>query len=197
MALLQLASASPRRATLLEQIGVPYQRLTPPDIDERVRADERPDDYVRRMAREKARVGRQRAGDDAGVVLAADTAVVLGDVPLGKPADDTEAAAMLRRLSGEQHRVLSAVGLYGPGQYRDTLVETRVLFLELSDELINAYVATGEPRDKAGAYGIQGLGAVLVAALEGSYTNVVGLPLTELRPLLDWAGVPYWRLAVP
>ncbi len=197
MAVLQLASASPRRAALLEQMGVPYDRLNPPDIDEHAHMGETPAAYVSRMAREKARVGQQRAGDRAGVVLGADTVVVFGDAPLGKPGDEAEAAAMLHRLSGGRHRVLSAVCLYAHGRYRDVLVETAVHFLQLTDELINAYVATGEPLDKAGAYGIQGLGAALVAGIEGSYTNVVGLPLAELRPLLEWAGVPYWRWTTP
>lgn len=197
MAVLQLASASPRRAVLLEQIGVVYQRLTPPDIDESRAAGESPEVYVSRMAREKAWAGRRRAGDDAGVVLGADTSVVFGDEPLGKPEDEAGAAALLRRLSGARHRVLSAVCVYRGEDCREVRVETGVRFLELSDELIRAYVATGEPMDKAGAYGIQGFGAVLVAGLGGSYSNVVGLPLAELRPLLDWAEVPYWRAATP
>ena len=197
MAVLQLASASPRRAALLEQIGASYQRLTPPEIDESRLTGEPPEAYVSRMAREKAEAGRQRAGDGAGVVLGADTSVVFGDEPLGKPADEAEAAAVLRRLSGSCHRVLSAVCLYREAEYREVLVETGVHFLDLGEELIRAYVATGEPMDKAGAYGIQGFGAVLVAGLEGSYSNVVGLPLAELRPLLDWAEVPYWRAAAP
>lgn len=197
MAVLQLASASPRRAALLEQIGVTYQRLTPPDIDESRASGESPEAYVSRMAREKARAGRQRAGDDAGVVLGADTSVVFGDEPLGKPGDAAGASAMLRRLSGGYHRVFSAACLCRGEQCREVRVETGVHFLDLSEELIEAYVATGEPMDKAGAYGIQGFGAVLVAGLEGSYSNVVGLPLAELRPLLDWAEVPYWRAAMP
>ncbi len=195
MAVLQLASASPRRAALLEQIGASYQRLAPPDVDESRVTGESPRAYVSRMAREKALAGRQRAGDGAGVVLGADTSVVFGDEPLGKPADEAAAATLLRRLSGARHRVLSAVCLYCGTQCREVLVETGVHFLDLSEDLIQAYVATGEPMDKAGAYGIQGFGAVLVAALEGSYSNVVGLPLAELRPLLDWAEVPYWRVA--
>lgn len=197
MAVLQLASASPRRAALLEQIGVSYQRLTPPGIDESRLPAESPETYVSRMAREKAEAGRQRAGDGAAVVLGADTSVVLGDEPLGKPEDEAGAATLLRRLSGGRHRVLSAVCLYRDAESREVRVETGVHFLDLGEELIQAYVATGEPMDKAGAYGIQGLGAVFVAGLEGSYSNVVGLPLAELRPLLDWAEVPYWRAAMP
>lgn len=193
MSVLQLASASPRRAALLQQIGVPFQRLTPPAIDERTRAGESPRDYVARMAAEKAQAGQGRVADpDSVVVLGADTTVVFDGRPLGKPDDAAEARAMLRRLSGLEHRVLSAVSLRVGAEYRLWVVETSVHFADLTDELIERYVTTGEPMDKAGAYGIQGFGAVLVAAINGSYSNVVGLPLAETRQLLEWAGIPYW-----
>lgn len=189
---LHLASASPRRAALLEQIGVPFVRLAPPAIDESARADEKAGDYVRRMAREKAAAG-QRGLDASAVVLGADTAVVLDGEPLGKPEDDTHAAALLRRLSGRRHQVLSGVCMARGDDARSCVVTTDVWFTELDEALIAHYVATGEPADKAGGYGIQGLGALLVSRVDGSYSNVVGLPLAETRPLMDWAGVAYWR----
>ena len=193
MSVLQLASASPRRADLLRQIGAPFQRLTPPAIDESAYPGESPRDYVARMAAEKAEAGQTRVADPASVVvLGADTTVVLDDRPLGKPVDTEDARAMLRRLSGIKHRVLSAVSVRVGAEHKLRVVETAVHFVELDDELIERYVATGEPMDKAGAYGIQGFGAVLVARVNGSYSNVVGLPLAETRQLLDWAGIPYW-----
>lgn len=194
-AVLRLASASPRRAALLQQIGVTFERLAPPAIDESVYPGEKPGDYVARMAREKARAGQGLAGENVAV-LGADTSVVLNDEPLGKPDDETHAMELLRRLSGTRHQVLSGVCVSLAAEHHLCVVETEVWFAELSEALIRDYVATGEPMDKAGGYGIQGFGAVLVARLNGSYSNVVGLPLAETRPLLDSAGVAYWRASV-
>lgn len=190
--MLYLASGSPRRAELLAQIGVPFTVLKAPDIDETVHAGEHPRDYVARMAREKAAAGRAAAPGPAPV-LGADTTVVLGDRVLGKPADDRRALAMLQDLQGREHHVLSAVCLMAGDTPRLAVSETRVRLRALDEARLRAYIATGEGRDKAGAYGIQGLGAALVASLSGSYSGVVGLPLEETVPLLEWAGVPYWQ----
>ena len=197
---LYLASTSPRRAELLRQIGVPFSVLRFPGIDETPMAVEAAPDYVQRMAREKALAGAAvTPGTSAVAVLGADTSVVLGGDILGKPADAGEAASMLRRLSGQTHEVLSAVALVcrdEQGRWNDpctVLSTTRVTFVALSQQDIDAYLATGEPFDKAGSYGIQGYGAVLVASLAGSYSGVVGLPLTETRALLATAGVPIWQ----
>ncbi|MCH8544314.1 MAG: Maf family nucleotide pyrophosphatase [Alcanivorax sp.] len=193
---LYLASASPRRAQLLHQIGVPHTVLAFPGIDETPRSDESPALYVQRMAQEKACAGyamltpQQVAG---AVVLGADTAVVLGDIIMGKPADDDDAVAMLTQLSGATHQVLSAVCLHDGNTPVVQLSTTQVQFRTLGRAEIDAYVASGEPRGKAGAYAIQGFGAVLVANLHGSYSGVVGLPLTETRQLLNEAGITVWR----
>ena len=190
---LYLASGSPRRAELLAQVGVPFAVLSAPDIDETPQAEEEPEDYVRRLACGKARAGQNSLSQPDAVVLGADTAVVMGCRILGKPDDDAHAHAMLAALAGREHRVLSAVCLCRGDQHRVALSDTRVRFRPLDDERIRAYVATGEGRDKAGGYGIQGLGAALVASLSGSYSGVVGLPLEQTLPLLEWAGIPYWQ----
>ncbi len=171
---------------------MPFTVLQAPDIDETVNTGEAPRDYVLRMAREKAAAGRA-AAPGPEPVLGADTAVVLDQRVLGKPADDRQALAMLRDLQGPEHRVLSAVCLMAEDTPRLTLSDTRVTRRSLDDQRLRAYGATGEGRDKAGAYGIQGLGSALVASLSGSYSGVVGLPLEETVPLLEWAGVPYWQ----
>ena len=182
-----LASASPRRRELLEQLGVGYD-CRPADIDETPLAGEKPADYVRRMAREKAR-SIATGGESGSVVLAADTTVVLDDDVMGKPRDHFHGLAMLARLSGRSHSVLTAVCLLGPRGEDCELVETRVEFQQLSREVCEAYLATDEPWDKAGGYAIQGLGGVFVRAIHGSYSNVVGLPLAETWQLLAVHGV--------
>lgn len=187
---LVLASASPRRRELLAQVGV-RARVEVADIDESVRPDEDPAAYVRRLALGKARAVAARAGGLP--VLGADTSVVVDGVVLGKPADAPDAAAMLRQLSGRAHRVLTAVALYADGREDWRLSDTQVWFRDLDDGLIGRYVASGEPLDKAGGYGIQGLGGALVTRLEGSYTGVVGLPLAETIDLLQAYNVPFWR----
>ncbi len=189
---LYLASGSPRRAELLAQIGVPFSVLRAPGIDETPAAGEAPRAYVERMAREKAAAGQGGAPERAPV-LGADTAVVLDDRILGKPADDRQALAILEALNGREHRVISAVCLRVGDAHRLATSETRVRWRRVSAERLRAYLATGEGRDKAGAYGIQGLGAALVASMTGSYSGVVGLPLAETVSLLEWAGVPYWQ----
>ena len=160
ISVVHLASASPRRRELLEQIGVPVQRGQC-SVDERPRPDEAPADYVQRVTRDKVGAGVAIAPAGA-VVLAADTAVVLDDAILGKPVDQQHAQAMLQSLSGRQHQVLTAVAVARGSDIRLQLVATKVRFRPLSDAEILAYWQTGEPADKAGAYGIQGLGAVFV-----------------------------------
>ncbi len=183
-----LASASPRRRDLLDRLGVRYT-VEPAGIDETPGADESPGDYVRRMAREKARAVAARGARSAAPVLAADTTVVLGDKSLGKPRDHADALAMLATLSGRTHRVLTAVCLCVGARETESLVETEVDFATLDLAVCEGYLATGEAWDKAGAYGIQGLGGVLVNAIRGSYSNVVGLPLRETWELLRAVGI--------
>lgn len=183
-----LASASPRRRELLAQIGVRH-RVQAADVDETVLSGEAAEDYVLRLARAKA--GALPAGDVP--VLGADTSVVVDGRVLGKPVDDADARAMLRRLSGREHQVLSAVALCHGERIEARLSVTRVWFRVVDNALIERYVASGEPRDKAGAYGIQGLGGALVTRIDGSYTGVVGLPLAETVDLLQAFNVPFWR----
>lgn len=183
-----LASASPRRAELLTQIGLPFV-ARPVDIDETVRAGEAPSDYVERLAREKALAG---ATDPDALVIGSDTTVVLSHEILGKPADSAEAIATLARLSGQTHQVITAVALTSGGDCAACVVTTDVTFRVLTDDEIRAYVATGEPMDKAGSYGIQGLGGIFVKEIRGSYSSVVGLPLQETAGLLSQAGYPVW-----
>lgn len=183
-----LASASPRRRQLLEQIG-DRVRVYPSNVDETAHENERPPALVRRLARAKAEAAAAE-GRKAGLpVLAADTVVVLGGQILGKPADDREAAAMLRRLAGRRHEVWTGICVIPPGGAPAIAAEmTRVWFAAMSAEEIAAYVATGEPRDKAGAYGIQGPAAQFIPRIAGSYSNVMGLPLHRVRELAPRAG---------
>lgn len=183
---LVLASASPRRRALLAQIGVVPDRIVAPEIDETPAPGELPRDYARRMAEEKAAAVQ---GGDA-LVLAADTVVSAGRRILDKPADAAGAVAALMLLSGRRHRVSTAVCLRGPGRVARRLVETRVRFKRLSDAEISAYIRSGEWRGKAGGYAIQGIAAAFVPEIYGSYTNVVGLPLTETANLLAGMGYP-------
>lgn len=183
-----LASASPRRRELLTQLGVSYL-CDPADIDETPLASETPEDYVRRMAQEKAATVAARYLAPQYAVLAADTTVVIDGEVLGKPRDHFHGLAILARLSGRQHSVLTAVCLHSASGLSCELVETRVEFVQLSREICEAYLATEEPWDKAGGYGIQGLGGALVRAIHGSYSNVVGLPLCETWQLLASHGI--------
>jgi len=187
---IQLASASPRRSQLLRQIGVTHS-VRPVDLDESRRPSESPWDYVLRLAREKAAHAVALGGDLP--VLAADTTVAIGDKIFGKPRDQDEAVRMLSELSGRSHAVLTAVALASDGRLEAVVSETRVTFRNLSVAECRDYWASGEPRDKAGAYAIQGYGAVFVARLEGSYSGVMGLPLFETAALLDSAGVRRWQ----
>ena len=181
-----LASASPRRLDLLRLAGFDPD-VSPADIDETPHPQEAPETYAARVAGEKAAVVSARA---PGVVVAADTIVVLDAHLLGKPADAPSAAAMLGRLQGRTHQVSTAVAVHAGGVLSGSIVvTTKVAMTELDDETIARYVAGGEPLDKAGGYGIQGGAAAFVRAIEGSYTNVVGLPLVETLELLRNAGI--------
>lgn len=190
--ILYLASGSPRRAELLRQIAVPFSVLSAPDIDETPSPGEPPLEYVCRMAREKAHAGATNVAA-AGTVLGADTAVVSGDEILGKPADNQEALAMLKMLNGAEHQVMSALALLHREHMEVRYSISRVQFRRLSETQLRAYVDTGEGADKAGGYGIQGLGAALVTSLVGSYSGVVGLPLEQMVELLDKVGIRYWQ----
>lgn len=194
-----LASASPRRADLLIQVGMKFVQR-PAHIDEAVRDGELPRDYVLRMARTKAETVWQessacRAGSASAMppVLGADTIVVLDQQIYTKPDSEAEAIATLLALSGRSHQVLSAVAVRGMYGMRDELSETTVTFNELNRAQCREYWATGEPTDKAGAYAIQGLGAVFVQSISGSYSGVVGLPLLETIELLGQYGVRCWQ----
>jgi septum formation protein len=189
---LVLASASPRRSLLLAQIGVPH-RIVPADIDERRHAAESVEECVRRLAEQKAQQVLARLRDPAPPVLGADTAVVIDGEMLGKPRDREHALAMLARLSAREHAVISAVALAHHGRVSTRLSHSRVRFRTLSAAQCASYWDSGEPRDKAGAYAIQGLGAVFVQSLQGSYSGVMGLPLFETAALLTAAAVPMWQ----
>ncbi|MBS8240679.1 septum formation inhibitor Maf [Marinobacter lipolyticus] len=186
---LVLASASPRRAELLSQIGLTFI-TRPVGIDETVQASEPASAYVERLAREKALAA---AGDAGELVIGSDTSVVLSGEILGKPVDAADASATLMRLSGQTHQVMTAVALVRDGVCTACVVTTDVTFRSLSEQEIQAYVATGEPMDKAGSYGIQGLGGIFVKEIRGSYSSVVGLPLQETAALLAQAGYPVWQ----
>ena len=183
MVSLYLASGSPRRRELLTQLGLRFERLQT-QVEEEKRSDEQAEAYVRRLAIEKALAGVAVAEKDLPV-LGADTIVVLNNDVLEKPADEQAAAAMLAKLSGQTHQVMTAVALADASQQLDCLVVTEVTFRILSEEDIAAYVASGEPMDKAGSYGIQGLGGNFVRKINGSYHAVVGLPLVETAELFS------------
>lgn len=188
MAALVLASASPRRRELLAQLGIAVD-VVPGDVPEVRAPGEAPGAYSQRVARAKAQAGWIAIGADPGrFVLGADTEVVLGDRVFGKPVDADDAAQMLRDLSGREHLVLSSVALIGADFDAVVTQVTRVSFASLSAAEIAAYVATGEPMGKAGAYAIQGHAAAFVAHIDGSYTGVMGLPLFETAALLRQAG---------
>lgn len=181
-----LASASPRRRDLLASVGVVPDEVRPADIDETPRKGELPRPYALRLAREKA----ASAAEPGALVLAADTVVSAGRRILGKPEDEAEAHAFLTLLSGRRHRVATGVALRLGDREWTRLVETQVKIKRLSDAEISAYLRSGEWRGKAGGYAIQGIAAGFVPSINGSYTNVVGLPLAETANLLAGAGWP-------
>lgn len=200
-ATLYLASASPRRHEILKQLLIPHSVINPPSPDgqdEPQLPNEAPHDYVRRTAREKAERAIRWIADDGNLiansdqrhfyVLGADTTVILDNEILGKPNDKRDAAATLKRLSGREHYVHTAVALYDGNTISETISVSTVQFKQLSTEEITTYCETDEPMGKAGAYGIQGLAAGFVAHLSGSYTGVMGLPAYETTQLLSSAG---------
>jgi septum formation protein len=190
---LYLASGSPRRRELLTQIGVPFSVISA-DIDETPLTQESAAAYVERLARGKAEAGRGTVVSVADFcVMGADTAVVLNGKILGKPVDEADACAMLMMLSGHEHEVLTAIAVLDGERCESLVVRSLVRFRQISAEEAAAYWASGEPQDKAGGYGIQGLGAVFVAGLNGSYSAVVGLPLCETFELLGHFGIPCWQ----
>lgn len=185
-----LASQSPRRRDLLTLVGVAHE-VRPADVDERVRPGEAPDAYVRRLAGEKARAVADALGDPGAAVVAADTTVVVDGEILGKPADAAEARAMVRRLAGRAHEVFTGMAVVRGPRLADAVERVGVTFRPLGDDEIAAYVATGEPMDKAGAYGIQGYGATIVERVDGDYFAVMGLSLRRTVALLGEVGVRY------
>ena len=185
-----LASASPRRQELLDQINVTY-KVYPVDIDETPRINEPPLAYVQRLATEKSAACKAQLNPDKPI-LAADTTVVLGNMIMGKPKDQADALAMLMQLSGKTHQVYSAVSLRGR-EHGQAVCITEVTFKYLKEQEILAYWQSGEPLDKAGSYAIQGLGALFVEAIKGSFSGVVGLPLFETAELLSNQGVTVFK----
>lgn len=187
-----LASNSPRRKELLRQIGMSFIS-DPADVDERILPGEGAEEYAVRVALNKACVAAERAG--TGIIIAADTIVVLGTTVLGKPADAKDAERMLGMLSGKMHTVITGLVVRdaGTGGTQTRVAVTKVWFRNLTREEIVSYVATGEPLDKAGAYGIQERGALLVQKIEGCYFNVVGLPLSLLGEMLVDFGIDLFQ----
>ena len=186
---LVLGSGSPRRLELLAQLGLTPSAIRPPDINEDVRKGELPRDYVKRIASEK--VAAVEAADDE-VVLCADTTVALGRRIMGKPADPGEAAQFLYALSGRRHKVITAMAVKRGAQVWTKDVQSTVAFKQLSDAEVNAYLASDDWRGKAGGYAIQGPASAFIPWINGSYTGIVGLPLTETAGLLTAAGIPIY-----
>jgi len=183
-----LASGSPRRRQLLKLIGIEHE-VVPSNIDETMRPREMPRRHAERLAREKASAVANRQPDR--ITIAADTIVVINKKVLGKPVDTEDARRMLSMLSGREHTVITAVAVARGRKLRSAIEEVRVKFRRLRDDEIDAYIATGEPMDKAGAYGIQGYGATIVECVDGDYFAVMGLPLARLVTLLRDLGVHY------
>jgi septum formation protein len=183
-----LASGSPRRHDLLNLVGIEHE-VRAPNIDETMRTREAPRRHAERLAREKASAVATR--DPNLITIGADTIVVVNRKVLGKPRDTVQATEMLKQLSGREHTVVTAVAVARGKKVRSAVEEVRVKFRKLHDDEIDAYVATGEPMDKAGAYGIQGYGATIVECVDGDYFAVMGLPLARLVALLRDLGVRY------
>jgi len=195
--MLYLASSSPRRRELLQQIGVTFD-VVKVEVEEKRKTDELPIEYVQRLALEKAQAGLaeiQRQGHKVVPVLGADTIGILDEMVLEKPTDAQDAARILKSLSGRTHQVITALALVTAEQQLSAYSVTHVSFRELTDQEIKDYWLTGEPSDKAGGYAIQGLGAVFVKSIEGSYSNVVGLPIEACCDLLAQFAIPWWQIA--
>lgn len=196
MTTLYLASASPRRRELLQQIGVNFD-LVSASIEEKRKPDEPAISYVQRLALEKAQAGLakiQQQSLSLAPVLGADTIGILDDAILEKPRDEIDAAEILRSLSGRTHQVITAVALALPGKCKVEYSVTQVSFRQLTETEIKSYWMTGEPLDKAGGYAIQGLGAVFVQSIQGSYSNVVGLPIEICFNLFADFEIPVWQV---
>jgi len=192
---LVLASTSPRRKELLQQIGIEFSLLSI-NINEDVRTNESPSDYVLRLAKEKSVAGfnaLSQQQQENSLVLAADTTVVCDELILAKPTSLADCHRILGKLSGREHSVKTAIGLFGRDVNIQKVVTTQVKFRALSETEIEIYWHTGEPQDKAGSYGIQGFAAVFVESIIGSYSNVVGLPLCETAALLNQFNIPLWQ----
>ncbi len=190
--LIHLASRSPRRQALLEQLGVPF-RIVDQDVQELPEPGESPEVFVIRLALEKARAGHARLGGELVPVLGADTVVVLDDEALGKPDSRASALAMLERLSGGSHRVLTGVALVDGEREATRLSLSTVAFRDIGERERERYWESGEPADKAGGYAIQGRGGAFVEHLDGSYSGALGLPLFEVDDLLGEFGIDYQR----
>jgi len=193
---LVLASTSPRRKELLQQIGVSFAQLSI-DINEDVDPNESAEQYVLRLAKEKAAAGFEMLSVTEKtncVVLAADTTVVCDGLILAKPKSLSHSKKILSQLSGCEHVVMSAIGMHSEDKKVQKVVTTKVRFRSISEAEIEAYWQSGEPQDKAGSYGIQGYGAVFVESITGSYSNVVGLPLCETAQLLNQFNIAFWQL---
>jgi septum formation protein len=184
-----LASGSPRRRELLESIGVKFA-VAPPDVDETQHSGEDPISYVARVSQDKANAAAADAHDNHVLVIAADTTVEIDGVAMAKPADDNEARAMLRSLSGRTHAVHTGITVRRGIRSETEVCTTEVTMAKLSDEVINWYIGTGDPFDKAGGYGLQTAGAVLVESVSGNVSNVVGLPLPNLIAMCARLGAP-------
>ena len=190
--ILLLASQSSRREQLLKQLGVKFS-VSAPNIDESWKVDEKPTDLAIRLAEEKAETCLQTSTDSNAVILASDTIVSVEEEIFGKPKDRKDAIKMLVRLSSNTHRVLTAVSVKGQSRSKTICSETFVSFRTISSTEANRYWDTGEPRDKAGAYAIQGFGAVFIESINGSYSGVMGLPLFETAELLREFGIDTWK----
>ncbi len=188
-----LASGSPRRREFLSGLDLAFE-VIPANIDETRLDDEDPDVYVARLCNAKAAHVASFVNDDSAVVIAADTTVAIDGRVLEKPTDAADAITMLRLLSGRTHLALTGVAVWFAGRSLHTVVSTEVEFAELSDDEVHWYVGTGEGLDKAGGYGLQGRAAVFIRRLNGSVSNVIGLPLAELAELLERQGVPLGTL---
>ncbi|MBR9988738.1 MAG: septum formation inhibitor Maf [Gemmatimonadetes bacterium] len=183
-----LASQSPRRADLLRMLGLTFETM-PADIDESYHAGEQPAPHAERLARGKAQ--EIAARERGAIVIGSDTVVIVDDELLGKPRDQAQAVAMLMRLQGREHEVATGIAVAADGILRSGVERVRVRFRPFGEDLAEAYVATGEPMDKAGAYGIQGFGATLVERIEGDYFAVMGLPICRMIGLLESVGLLY------
>lgn len=189
-----LASQSPRRRELLERMGLAGFRVVSPDVDEHMEEDLPPAQLVCRLSQRKARAVREQVGDE-GLIIAADTVVALDGTVLGKPADELAAFKMLSTLSSVRHQVYTGLTVLRGGEEHTEYEVTDVSFRELTQGEIEDYIRTGEPMDKAGAYGIQGYGALFISGIQGDYYNVMGLPVCRLGQLLETLGVHCMHLA--